>query len=306
MNRWAALFDEMSNGMTDRDTARHIAGLIEDFTMCHAVSRIGNGFDTENAHGSPWSRRFDALLAEALTDRDTARHIDVSCCVSICHRVVHLDFETRNLGRCKLKSAGAWRYLADPATEVVTLTYRNGGFRSWTPADGHCERLAALAADPAVRFVSFSDFESIAWRTIMVGRYGFPPIPIERWDDARAVCSLLALPGSLGGVLPVIGAPTSKDTEGRRLVLSLSRPNLKTGAYPDLAPDVIDRVRAYNVLDVEGLAAVHAAVGNLPEHEQVVWELDQAINERGVGVDLGFVRAAKGLAETVKRGLFAE
>jgi hypothetical protein len=94
MNRWAALFDEISNGMTDQDTARHIVGPIEaNFAMCHAVSRIGNGFDTENAHGSLWSRRFDALLAEALTDRDTARHIDVSCSVSICHTVIHLDFE---------------------------------------------------------------------------------------------------------------------------------------------------------------------------------------------------------------------
>src|SRR5215469_2914108 len=30
------------------------------------------------------------------------------------NRSVTLDFETRNTGGCKLKSAGAWRYAADP------------------------------------------------------------------------------------------------------------------------------------------------------------------------------------------------
>jgi hypothetical protein len=86
------------------------------------------------------------------------------------HRGVAL--ETRNRGRCKLKTAGAWRYLADPATEIVVQSDRG------CPRMGRCERLVALATDHSVRFVSFSDFEPIAWRTIMVGRYGFPPIPI--------------------------------------------------------------------------------------------------------------------------------
>jgi DNA polymerase len=120
------------------------------------------------------------------------------------------------------------------------------------------------------------------------------------------MCSLLALPRSLGEVLPLIGAPVAKDHVGRRLMLSLSRPNRKTGAFPELTPRILERVQAYNVLDVEGLAAVHAAVGNLPEHERAAWEMDQAINARGVGIDLELVRAAKGLAETVKKGLFAE
>src|SRR6516165_9303011 len=40
---------------------------------------------------------------------------------------VFSDFETRNIGGCALEKAGAWRYAADPATEIITLVYQTGG-----------------------------------------------------------------------------------------------------------------------------------------------------------------------------------
>jgi hypothetical protein len=76
--------------------------------------------------------------------------------------------------------------------------------------------------------VCFAGFELAIWQMIMVERFGFAPIPIARWVDAQAVCSYLALPRSLGKVLPVLGAPIVKDEAGKRLVRSLSRPNRKT------------------------------------------------------------------------------
>ena len=41
--------------------------------------------------------------------------------------VVFCDFETRNIGGCDLTKAGAWRYAADPATEILCFGYRVGG-----------------------------------------------------------------------------------------------------------------------------------------------------------------------------------
>jgi DNA polymerase len=251
----------------------------------------------------------------ASTDHDTQRHagrappvVDVSSSVIVCQSRVYLDFETRNTGGCDLKEAGAWRYAVDPATEPLTLTYQNGDGepRVWTPAEGRCDPLAALAADPAVAFVCFGDFDIAIWQHIMMSRFGFPVIPTSRWVNAQATCSYLALPRKLEEVLPVIGSDIVKDKTGRLLVLSLSRRDRKTGKYPEVTPEGLARVAAYNKIDVDGLVAVHAATGPLPERERRVWELDQAINRRGFGIDSEFARAAKSIAESSREALFKE
>jgi DNA polymerase len=256
-------------------------------------------------------------FTKALTDGDASRHIegtpsgtlsDLSRSVTVCQSPVFLDFETRNTGGCKLKEAGAWRYAADHATEILSLVYRQNGdgeSRLWTPTMATHE-LAALAADPAVVFVCFGDFEIAVWSEIMTRRHGFPEIPLARWNNTQAVCSSLALPRALGKVLPVLGAPVVKDDAGRRLVLSLSRPHRKTSAYPEATPAILERVSAYNRIDVEALAAIHAATGDLPERERQVWELDQRINQRGIGIDTDFVHAAKGIAEQSRGVLLDE
>jgi DNA polymerase len=265
---------------------------------------------------TPSSLPLGAQFTKVLTDGDASRHIegtssgtlsDLSRCVTVCQSLLFLDFETRNTGGCKLDTAGGWRYGDDPATEILTLTYQNGDGepRLWTPAM-QTHELAALAADPAITFVCFGDFELVIWNRIMVTRFGFPVIPVARWHNTQAACSYLALPRTLGKVLPVLGANVIKDTAGRRLVLSLSRPHRKAGKYPEITPEVLERVSAYNKIDVDGLAAIHSATEGLSERERQVWELDQTINRRGIGVDTDFVRAAKRIAERSKGALFEE
>ena len=128
-----------------------------------------------------------------------------------------------------------WRYAADPATEILCFGYRVGGVdHSWARAMSSRDPLERLAADPAVEFICFGGFEPAVWRTIMVERHGFPPIPTQRWVDLRAAASYFALPRSLDKALNALGLPIGKDKEGQRLVRSLSRPDRKTGAYPGL------------------------------------------------------------------------
>jgi len=212
------------------------------------------------------------------------------------HTVV-VDFETRNAGDCKLKPSGAWRYAADPATEILTLTYHVAGeYHLWTPALP-CPPLASLAADPAITFVSHAGFEQAIWHHLMVGRYGFLPIPVARWHDTQAACAYFALPLDLERALSALNLPVTKDKEGRRLVLSLARPNRKTGEFPEITPEIRERVAAYNRADVEGTIAIETALGRLPKRERRVWGLDQTINQRGIGIDLDFVHAAKKIAD---------
>ena len=137
------------------------------------------------------------------------------------------------------------------ATEILCFGYRVGGVdHSWAPTSNSRDPLERLAADPEVAFVCFGGFEPAVWRKIMVERHGFPPIPTQRWVDLRATASSFALPRSLDKALAALGLPIEKDKEGQRLVRSLSRPNRKTGAYPELTPAIVERVAEYNRIDI--------------------------------------------------------
>jgi DNA polymerase len=151
-----------------------------------------------------------------------------------------------------------------------------------------------------VTFACFGGFEQVIWRKIMVGRHGFPPIPTERWIDLRASCSFFGLPRALDKALAALGLPIEKDKEGQRLVRSLSRPNRKTGVYPELTPEIVERVAKYNRIDILALEAMRErGLGRLSAAERAVWELDQRINARGIAIDVGFVHAAKQIADQV-------
>jgi DNA (cytosine-5)-methyltransferase 1 len=221
---------------------------------------------------------------------------------------VFCDFETRNTGGCDLSKAGSWRYAADPATEILCFGYRVGGVDySWAPAMSSRDSLERLAADPAVTFVCFGGFESAVWSQIMVERHGFPPIETRRWCDLRATASSLALPRSLDKTLVALGLPIKKDKEGQRLVRSLSKPDRKTGAYPELTPAIVERVAEYNRIDIVALEVMRGqGLGVLATSEQAVWELDQKINARGIAIDVGFVEAAKRITDQVMGEAIAE
>ena len=193
---------------------------------------------------------------------------------------VFCDFETRNVGGCDLTKVGVWRYATDPATEIICFGYRAGGVdHSWAPTSHSRDPLEELAANPDVAFVCFGGFEQVIWQKIMVERHAFAPISTKRWVDLRATCCSFALPRSLDKALTALGLPVKKDKEGQRLVRSLSRPNRKTGAYPELTPAIIERVVEYNRIDILALEAMRKqGLARLTTSEQAVWELDQRIN----------------------------
>jgi hypothetical protein len=48
-------------------------------------------------------------------------------------------------------------------------------------------------------------------------------------------------------------------------VLSLSRPNRKTGQYPEVTPEIEQRVGAYNKIDVDGPVRSTPRLGIYPD-----------------------------------------
>jgi DNA polymerase len=219
--------------------------------------------------------------------------------------LVTLDFETAS--PVDLRVAGAWRYSEDPNTEILSLVYMidDGELVLWTPGD-NSKNLYNLAANPEVKFRCHASFEQAIWTNIMVSVFGFAPIPIARWVDTQAVCAMHAIPLDLDHALSVMGIPVTKDLEGRKVTLGLSRVNKQTGMTPERTPEVMEKVYAYNKLDVRGTALLGHALGDLPSPERRVWEIDQAINQRGIRIDLPFVRAARELVRRESVPLLSE
>jgi DNA polymerase len=198
------------------------------------------------------------------------------------------DFETAS--GCDLKVAGAARYAEDPTTEVICFTFAQ---YFWSPYDRqHEDKLHEVAGSPDYLFVAHNAFfEKSIWRNIMVPQFHFPDIPDDRWHDTMASCAMKNLPLSLDRAAIVLRLPYQKDTAGSRLTKSLSKPK-KDGSF-DRSAETLGRVYAYNQADIAATAALHRRVSVLPRDEQAVWQLDQRINQRGVRLDLGFVRAAQ-------------
>lgn len=219
------------------------------------------------------------------------------------------DFETAS--SVDLKKAGAWRYAEDPTTEVLCFAFSHMGDEPmvWTPdMDPHhpvSVRLLELVLNPRITWIAHNaGFEKAIWRKIMVELDAWPDIPDNRWHDTMAACAMRVLPLDLDRAALVLRLPFQKDTEGSRLTRGLSKPR-KDGSY-DRTPETLARVASYCADDIRAESALHQRVGWLPPGERRVWLLDQLINERGVRLDLEFVKRAQEVVDRASVPLQAE
>jgi DNA polymerase len=223
---------------------------------------------------------------------------------------IDLDFET--CSAAELKECGAWAYAEHPTTEILCLRYSMDGWSSteeWMP--GHeIHPLYMLCQYGGPIFVAHNaGFEQAIWSCIMVERFGFPPIPVERWEDTMATAAWKALPLALEKGAAALRLPIEKDKEGNRLTLAMSRVDKKTGMLPERTPERMARISSYCAKDVEVETGMRHRIGLLSQQsrqERQVWLYDQTINQRGVRIDLEFVRQAQFVIERATKPLLAE
>lgn len=230
-------------------------------------------------------------------------------------RFVVFDFETAS--QCDLKKSGAWVYGADPTTEILCLSYTPNGvgvvtlyntslrFDPIRAIDMRAGSLEEAVVNPDVMFIAHNvGFEKSIWRQIMVPELGWPDIPDDRWHDTMAVLAMKALPLKLEKAAAALRLPTQKDTEGTKATLALGRTN-KQGYY-DRTPEKLQRVYDYCKSDVLAELEVHRRIKGLGPAERKVWLLDQTINQRGVRLDMDFVRQAQKICDDAAAPLMAE
>ncbi len=202
--------------------------------------------------------------------------------------ILYLDTET--FSPVDLKRCGVHRY-AEEAEVLLT---------AWAEDDAEAEVEDGWPAHIADRIAAAewvvihnSHFD----RTVLRHAEGVD-LPISKIWDTMAQARSVGLPGGLGKIGDVLGlsADEAKDKEGRAWInLFCKLRKGKERATKHTHPEEWRRFREYARRDI---GPMRHAFKRLPRAnyanptERALWEVDQAINDRGVTVDLDLARAA--------------
>jgi DNA polymerase len=225
----------------------------------------------------------------------------------------HIDFESRNplVGP---SDVGLHNYIFSPETEPLFLWYRIGDgeytlWRIWEgqgiPRDLH----DALKND-AVQFVAYNS----AFERYMLQKLKYI-IPASRFIDPQVGGRYLSLPASLEVQGKVLGLPPSLAKQENDLINLFCKHQIVKAtkkregrayyndwnSHPKEWAEFLEYGRQDVVAEGELLRRMRILGAlPLPEFEQRVWILDQKINDRGMPVDLAFVKKMYALAIRAK------
>lgn len=106
---------------------------------------------------------------------------------------------------------------------------------------------------------------------ILVPRYGFPEIPLHRWECTASKALAHGLPKALKDVAKVLNLAQLKDEEGKRIMLKMSKPRKPTKNDPSEwyeSPEDFEVLYSYCKQDVEVERAVDKALPDLCQTEK--------------------------------------
>lgn len=219
--------------------------------------------------------------------------------------MIYIDFETRS--KVDLKKSGVWVYSMDPSTEVLCMAFTldNNEVRLWKPSEHKSEMIAGFTRLLADQLIETHNafFERAIWENIMVPKYGFPSLAPDKWRCSAAVAAYHTIPRALDKAGKALNLTTIKDQSGKRVMMQLSKPKAKTGDFIEIEgnEEKYNNLYDYCKQDVEAERAIGNTLGQLPEYELKIWQLDQKINHRGVPIDREAAETAlKMLTKTIK------
>lgn len=216
-------------------------------------------------------------------------------------KVLHVDIET--FSSVDLSNCGVYRYAESRDFRILLIGYAYDDDPVTVLDLTHEYIPYGLKQDiqhnPEVTKVA----HNAAFEMTCFGRYFGRPVDPAEWEDTMLMAAACGLPMSLGGVGAALGLPEDKqkDAEGKRLLRFFStpcEPTLATGMQPwhipQEAPEKWQRYIEYNRQDVVAEREIYKRLTPfaLDKDEMEAWQLDQAINRRGVRVDTRLTESA--------------
>jgi DNA polymerase len=204
-----------------------------------------------------------------------------------------------------LGKSGIYKYVESPEFEILLFGYSvDGGAVSVVDlTEGEVIPtiiLKAIEDETILKWAFNANFERICLSRhlgLPTGNYLDP----KQWRCSMVWSAVMGLPLSLEGVGLVLGLEKQKLKEGKDLIRYFCQPcnpnaanGMRARNLPAHTPEKWSTFKEYNLRDVEIELAIQEKLGKFPVPDSV-WEeyhLDQEINDRGVALDVPFVKNA--------------
>jgi len=220
-------------------------------------------------------------------------------------KILSIDIES--FSDIDLRKCGVYRYTDSPNFDILLFAYSidEGPVELIDLASGEElpeEIVEAILSEDIIKTAFNANFERVALmrylsRILERDVYLDP----SSWRCSEVQAAMLGLPLHLEGVAKVLKLDSQKMTEGKALIRYFCLPCKPTAAnggrtrnMPEHAPDKWQLFKQYNIRDVEVELEIRKKIKDypIPESEQLLYELDQRINDRGIKADMALVDEA--------------
>ena len=238
----------------------------------------------------------------------------------------NLEIDIETYSSVNLQKSGVYKYAEADDFEILLFGYSidGGEVEVIDLAQGEelpAEVLDALTDDNVNKWAFNAQFERVCLSRFLTDKgirldpfRDNHPLSTERarflnpesWRCSMVWSAYMGLPLSLEGVGAVLGLEKQKLSEGKDLIKYFSVPcnptksnGGRTRNLPEHDPEKWARFKIYNARDVETEMQIQQKLVKFPVPYEV-WEeyhIDQEINDRGILVDMDFVKQAVAIDE---------
>lgn len=240
-------------------------------------------------------------------------------------KTLNIDIETYS--SYDLSKVGVYKYVEAPDFEILLFAYSidNGPTEVIELANGEQipDEIIEALIDPSILKKAFNaQFERVALSKFLINgnfywldgyemafKNGY--LDPQQWRCTMVDALKAGLPGSLEQAAKALGLKEQKDTAGTALINYFSKPckptkanSFRTRNLPEHDMEKWKRFAEYNRQDVEVEKAIGKAVepflnlgSKSDKLEQMLYVLDQEINDRGILLDMEVVEGALAIDE---------
>lgn len=222
----------------------------------------------------------------------------------------NLEIDIETYSSVNLQKGGVYRYVEADHFEILLFGYSVDGGEVMVVDLVSGEKipkkiLDALTDENITKWAFNAQFERVCLSRYLGYPFGYYLNP-SSWKCSMVWSAYMGLPLSLEGVGAVLGLEKQKLTEGKDLIRYFCVPCAPTKSnggrtrnMPSDDEEKWQRFKAYNKRDVETEMQIQQRLIKFPVPEDI-WDeyhLDQEINDRGIKVDMDFVKQAIAMDE---------
>lgn len=211
-------------------------------------------------------------------------------------RELHIDIETYSPQ--DLRKVSVYRYTEDPEFQILMAAWALDDNPVQVAIGRNAINSIPYLWDPTTLKVAHNAaFERICFSAFAKRRPGDYLDP-SRWHDTMAVAAEKGYPQKLSALAEALGGE-KKDEAGTALINWFCKPDRNGNRrLPEDHPEKWAQFVEYCRQDVVTSRDAHRRLGDFPtETERQVYLADQAINDRGMAVDVEMARAATAAAQ---------